>query len=71
MSSTNEPYLSTSDLVSYLVAGQPTYALNSGDFTIVQQVSNVVAPTLSSYAEAGLKSTPFGNFVVPDVILTL
>src|SRR5204862_2808975 len=28
-----------------------------------QQVSNVVAPTLSSYAEAGLKSTPFGNFV--------
>jgi len=63
LSSTNEPYLSTSDLVSYLVAGQPTYALNSGDFNVVQQVSNVVAPTLSSYAEAGLKSTPFGNLV--------
>src|SRR5439155_7968843 len=24
----NEPYLSTSDLISYLVTGQPTYALN-------------------------------------------
>ncbi|HKW47705.1 MAG TPA: translocation/assembly module TamB domain-containing protein, partial [Gemmatimonadaceae bacterium] len=53
--STNEPYLSPSDLISYLVTGQPTYALNSGDLNVVQQVSNVVGPTLSSVAESTLR----------------
>ena len=61
LSSRNEPYLSASDLVSYLVTGQPTYALNSGDLNIVQQVSSVIAPTLSAYAAAGLRNTPFGG----------
>jgi translocation and assembly module TamB len=64
LSSTNEPYLSTSDLVSYLVTGQPTYALNSGDLNVVQQVSNVIGPTLSSVAEAGLRQTGLNWFDV-------
>jgi translocation and assembly module TamB len=59
LSSTNEPYLSTSDLVSYLVTGQPTYALNSGDLSVVQQVSNVIGPTLSSFAENAARSAGF------------
>jgi translocation and assembly module TamB len=63
LSSRNEPYLYPSDLVSYLVTGQPTYALNSGELSLVQQVSNVVGPTLSSYAEAGLRNTGLGNLV--------
>jgi hypothetical protein len=42
--------------VSYLVTGQPTYALNSGELGVVQQVSNVVAPTLSAYSESLLRS---------------
>ncbi|PYP65778.1 MAG: hypothetical protein DMD26_09910 [Gemmatimonadetes bacterium] len=66
LSSVNEPYLSSSDLVSYLVTGQPTYALNSGELSVVQQVSNVIGPTLSSVAEQGLRNTGLGNFV--DVI---
>ena len=66
LSSTNEPYLSSSDLVSYLVTGQPTYALNSGDLSVVQQVSNVVGPTLSTVAEAGLRNTGLGPLL--DVI---
>jgi len=57
LTSTNEPYLSSSDLVSYLVTGQPTYALNSGDLSVVQQVTNVVAPTLSAYASSALRGT--------------
>lgn len=56
LSSTNESYLSPSDLVSYLVTGQPTYALNSGELSVVQQVSNVIAPTLSAYSESLLRS---------------
>ncbi|HEY2379432.1 MAG TPA: translocation/assembly module TamB domain-containing protein [Gemmatimonadaceae bacterium] len=60
--STNEPYLSTSDLVSYLVTGQPTYALSSGDLNVVQQVSNVVGPTLSSVAESSLRGVGLGNW---------
>jgi translocation and assembly module TamB len=67
LSSTNEPYLSTSDLVSYLVTGQPTYALNSGDLNLVQQVSNVVAPTLSSFAEAGVRQIGLNWFDVISI----
>jgi translocation and assembly module TamB len=59
----NEGYLSTSDLVSYLVTGQPTYALTSGELSVVQQVSSVVAPTLSAVAAAGLRSTGLGAFI--------
>ena len=62
LTSTNEPYLSTSDLVSYLVTGQPTYALNSGELGVVQQVSNVVGPTLSAVAAAGLRGAGLGYF---------
>lgn len=61
LSSTNEPYLSQSDLISYLVTGQPIYALTSGELGVVQQVSSVVAPTLSTVAAAGLRSTGLGN----------
>jgi translocation and assembly module TamB len=61
LSSRNEPYLSASDLVSYLVTGQPTYALSSGDLNLVQRVSSVIGPTISAYAAAGLRDTPFGN----------
>jgi hypothetical protein len=50
--------------VSYLVTGQPTYALNSGDLNVVQQVSNVIGPTLSSVAEAGLRQTGLNWFDV-------
>jgi translocation and assembly module TamB len=60
LSSLNEPYLSTSDLVSYLVTGQPIYALTSGELGVVQQVSSVVAPTLSAVAAAGLRGTGLG-----------
>jgi len=63
LSSTNEPYLSSSDLVSYLVTGQPTYALNSTDASIVQQVSNVVAPTLGAYAGEALRNAIGGNII--------
>jgi len=63
LESTNEPYLSASDLVSYLVTGQPTYALNSGDLSVVQQVSNVVGPTLSTYAAEGLRNTGLGTLI--------
>jgi hypothetical protein len=42
--------------VSYLVTGQPTYALNSGDLSVVQQVSNVLGPTISAYAASGLRA---------------
>jgi translocation and assembly module TamB len=63
LTSTNETYLSTSDLVSYLVTGQPTYALTSGELGVVQQVSSVVAPTLSALATASLRSTLLGNIV--------
>jgi translocation and assembly module TamB len=62
LSSSTEPYLSSSDLVSYLVTGQPTGALNSGELGVVQQVSNVIAPSLSAYAAAGLRDTPLGTF---------
>ncbi len=64
--SINESYLSPSDLVSYLVTGQPTYALSSGELNVVQQVSNVVGPTLSSVAESSLRGVGFGNWF--DVI---
>jgi translocation and assembly module TamB len=67
LSSTNEPYLSASDLVSYLVTGQPTYALNSGELSVVQQVSNVVGPTLSSFAEAGLRNAGINYFDVIQI----
>lgn len=63
LSSTNEPYLSPSDLVSYLVTGQPTYALTSGELGVVQQVSSVVAPTLSALAASQLRNTLFGSMV--------
>jgi translocation and assembly module TamB len=63
LSSTNEAYLSPSDLISYLVTGQPTYALTSGELGVVQQVSSVVAPTLSALATASLRSTLLGSFV--------
>jgi translocation and assembly module TamB len=63
LSSRNEPYLSASDLVSYMVTGQPTYALNSGDLSVVQQVSNVIAPTLSAYATSALRSSGLGSIV--------
>ena len=65
--SSSEPYLSTSDLISYLVTGQPTYALNSGDLNVVQQVSNVVAPTLSSFAEAGVRQIGLNWFDVISI----
>jgi hypothetical protein len=48
--------------VSYLVTGQPTYALSSGDLNVVQQVSNVVGPTLSSVAESSLRGVGLGNW---------
>ena len=57
LSSTNESYRSTSDLLSYLVTGQPTYALNSGEYKFVQQVSTVILPTLTSVAAQGLRNT--------------
>jgi translocation and assembly module TamB len=60
LTSTNEPYVTTSDLVSYLVTGQPTYALNSGELGVVQQVSNVLGPTLSAVAAAGLRGAGLG-----------
>ena len=63
LSSTNEGYLSPSDLISYLVTGQPTYALTSGELGVVQQVSSVVAPTLSALATQSLRSTLLGNIV--------
>ena len=63
LSSPNEGYLSPSDLVSYLVTGQPTYALNSGELSVVQQVSNVVGPTLGTYTAAALRSTGLGSLV--------
>ena len=66
LSSTNEPYLSPSDLVSYLVTGQPTYALNSTDASVVQQVSNVIAPTIGAYAGEALRNAIGLNIV--DVI---
>jgi len=58
LSSLNELYLngSTSDLVSYLVTGQPTYALSSSDVSVVQQVSNVIAPTLGTYAGEAIRN---------------
>jgi translocation and assembly module TamB len=61
LSSPNENFLSPSDLVSYLVTGQPTGALSSGDLGVVQQVTSVIAPSLGSYAAAGLRNTPFGS----------
>jgi translocation and assembly module TamB len=64
LSSTNESYLSASDLVSYLVTGQPTYALNSTDASIVQQVSNVIAPTLGAFAGGMLSQAIGGNIVL-------
>lgn len=63
LTSPTEPYLSTSDLVSYLVTGQPTYALTSGELGVVQQVSSVLAPTLSTLAASSLRGTLFGNLV--------
>jgi translocation and assembly module TamB len=63
LSSTNESYLSPSDLVSYLVTGQPTYALNSGELGVVQQVSNVIAPTLSAYSESLLRGAIGLNWI--------
>jgi translocation and assembly module TamB len=63
LSSKNEPYLSASDLVSYLVTGQPTYALNSGELTLVQQVSSVIGPTLGTYTSQALRSTGLGSLV--------
>ncbi|HEY7233747.1 MAG TPA: translocation/assembly module TamB domain-containing protein [Gemmatimonadaceae bacterium] len=62
LSSRNESYLSPSDLVSYLVTGQPAYALNSNDFNVVQQVSNVVGPTLSSAVESAARQAGFNWF---------
>ena len=69
LASTNEPYLSPSDLISYLVTGQPTYALNSGELNVVQQVSSVIAPTLNSVTEAALRQTPLGNWIELSVDL--
>jgi translocation and assembly module TamB len=58
----NESYLSTSDLVSYLVTGQPTYALNSADRKFVEQASTILFPTLTAYAAQSLRNS-IGSWV--------
>jgi translocation and assembly module TamB len=53
--SSNENWLSTSDLISYLVTGQPTYALNQTDTKVVQQASSVLFPTLTAVGAEQLR----------------
>ncbi|HKO14684.1 MAG TPA: translocation/assembly module TamB domain-containing protein [Gemmatimonadaceae bacterium] len=58
----NESYLSTSDLVSYIVTGQPTYALNQEGANRVAQASAVLVPTLTALGAQTLRSS-LGSWV--------
>ena len=58
----SESYLSTSDLVSYLVTGQPSFALDPSSQSVVQQASTVLFPTLTAFAAQGLRSS-IGSWV--------
>jgi translocation and assembly module TamB len=58
----NESYLSTSDLVSYLMTGRPTFALDERTQSVVQQASTVLLPTLTSFAAQRIRST-IGSWV--------
>ena len=63
--SSNETYLSTSDLVSYLITGRPTFALDERTQSVVQQASTVLLPTLTALAAQRIRSS-IGSWV--DVV---
>jgi translocation and assembly module TamB len=52
----SEPYLSKSDLVSYLITGQPTFALGAAGQNIVNQVASVVLPSITTSLTQELRS---------------
>ena len=60
--SSNEGYLSTSDLVSYLITGRPTFALDERTQSVVQQASTVLLPTLTALAAQRIRSS-IGSWV--------
>jgi hypothetical protein len=60
--SSNESYLSTSDLVSYLITGRPTFALDAQTQTVVEQASTVLFPTLTAFAAQRIRSA-IGSWV--------
>ena len=53
--------------MSYLVTGQPAYALSSNELGVVQRVSNVIGPTLGSFAETGLRNAGLDFFDVIQI----
>jgi translocation and assembly module TamB len=52
----NESYLSPSDLVSYLITGQPTFALGAEGQGLVNQTTSVLLPTLTATLTQELRS---------------
>jgi hypothetical protein len=62
--SSDQPYvIPQSDLVSYLVTGEPGFDALAGNQAALQSVATVLAPTASSFLTSGLRQSPIGSWI--------